>query len=128
VIKGEFVKLRSFRVRRKSVNLSRATRAAVEPLESRVLLSSYTVTNLNDSGSGSLRDAVQQANVNPGADTINVMPGLAGAFTLTSAKLEISDTTGQTAIIGLGEASNSLNVYSGIYVDAGVSAAILASA
>jgi len=36
--------------------------AAVEWLEGRVLLSTYTVSNLNASGPGSLSDAVQQAN------------------------------------------------------------------
>jgi uncharacterized repeat protein (TIGR01451 family) len=38
----------------------------------------YTVTNTNDSGAGSLRQAILDANANPGADTINFnIPGTA---------------------------------------------------
>jgi len=35
-----------------------------------VAAATFTVTNTNDSGAGSLRDAITQANGNPGADTI----------------------------------------------------------
>src|SRR5438445_8411434 len=42
-----------------------------------------TVTNTNDSGAGSLRQAIIDANANPGADLINFnIPG-AGAHTIT---------------------------------------------
>lgn len=54
--------------------IRRAT--AVEPLESRVLLTVFTVTNTNDSGAGSLRDALTQSNNTVGIDTI--------AFNITS--------------------------------------------
>ena len=50
--------------------------------ERRTLLSTYTVTNLNDTGAGSLPDAIQQANVNAGADTIDFAPGLSGTISL----------------------------------------------
>src|SRR5512133_2406203 len=45
-------------------------RAALEKLESRLLLSVFTVTNTSDSGDGSLRQAIIDANANPGHDTI----------------------------------------------------------
>ena len=73
----------------------------IEGLEPRVFLSTYTVTSLADDGSaGTLRWAVQQANANPGPDTINFTAGLSGTITLTSGQLEISDQTGTTTIIG----------------------------
>jgi hypothetical protein len=52
-------------------------RLAVEALEGREMPSATTfwVTNANDSGPGSLRDAIAQANANPGADTIKFSIG-----------------------------------------------------
>ena len=50
----------------------------------------YTVVNLLDSGPGSLRTAVDDANGNPGADVIDFAPGLSGTITLTS-KLTVTD-------------------------------------
>ena len=64
--------------------------SVVERLESRLLLSTYTVTNLNDSGPGSLRDAIEQTNTNPGPDAINFASGLSGTITLGGTQLEIS--------------------------------------
>ncbi|HZW52339.1 MAG TPA: right-handed parallel beta-helix repeat-containing protein [Rudaea sp.] len=51
----------------------------------------YTVGNLNDSGSSSLRDAIAQANANPGADTITFASNVTGTITLTSGSLYIYD-------------------------------------
>lgn len=79
-----------------------------ERLEERALLTTFTVTNLLDSGAGSLRAAVSAANSNPGADTVNFQAGLTGTITLTTLQaapdggtfLLITDTTGATTIQG----------------------------
>src|SRR4051812_46134891 len=67
-------------------------RHAVEPLEERVLMSTYAVTGLGDdagsitpAGPGTftattLRAAVTAANADAGADTINFADGLTGAI------------------------------------------------
>jgi len=55
-----------------------------------------TVTTNADSGAGSLRAAVDQANTTPGADTITIAVGLS-AITLTSGQLDI---TGALTIAG----------------------------
>lgn len=65
--------------------------AAVEVVEDRRVLSTFTVSNLNDSGEGSLRDAIAAANANPGADLIHFQRRLAGTITLTTGQMEITD-------------------------------------
>jgi hypothetical protein len=64
----------------------------LEAFEERTLLSTFTVLNLNDSGSGSLRDAITSANSNTGADTIAFATSLHGTITLTSGELLITDS------------------------------------
>jgi hypothetical protein len=54
----------------------------VEILEGRLLLSVFTVTNTNDSGTGSLRQAILDANGNPGLDTIAFNIGRGGVQTI----------------------------------------------
>ena len=51
----------------------------------------FTVTNLNDSGEGSFRDAIAQANALAGADSIVFQDELSGTITLTSGELFITD-------------------------------------
>jgi len=51
----------------------------------------YTVTNTDDAGAGSLRQAILDANANAGADDIVFDSGVTGTITLTSGFLEISD-------------------------------------
>jgi hypothetical protein len=58
----------------------------VEPLEDRLLLAVFTVTNTSDSGPGSLRAALQQSDATPGVDTI--------AFNITSADKIIHASAG----------------------------------
>ena len=51
----------------------------------------FIVTTLNDSGAGSLRQAITDANANPGADTIMFANGLTGTIALTSALPNLTD-------------------------------------
>jgi len=51
----------------------------------------FTVSNTNDSGAGSLRDAIAQANAIAGADIIKFNAGLSGPIILTSGELSLTD-------------------------------------
>src|SRR5438105_10394554 len=55
------------------------SRLALFDLEDRVVPTTYLVTNVNDAGAGSLRQAVVDANANPGADTIVFSDGSNGS-------------------------------------------------
>src|SRR2546423_4098613 len=57
-----------------------------EPLEGRLLMAVFAVTNTNDTGAGSLRAAVDQSNNTPGLDTIT--------FNISAADKTIRPTTG----------------------------------
>src|SRR5688572_26417016 len=64
--------------------LYRASLASVESLEGRTLMSTYVVTNANDAGAGSLRQAILNANGHAGADVITFAVG-SGARTINLA-------------------------------------------
>ena len=69
-----------------------STRLSVEGLEDRTVPSTFTVGNLADSGPESLRQAILDANDNPGADLIRFAPAARdGTITLTSGQLSITD-------------------------------------
>src|SRR5262249_3717329 len=51
----------------------------------------WTVTSFADSGPGSLRQAVLEANGHPGADVINFAPAVRGTIGLTTGQLNITD-------------------------------------
>lgn len=70
---------------RKSPRKPASVSPYVEHLEDRVVLSAFSVTNLNDSGVGSFRQAIQDANSHAGADTITF--NVAGTIDLTSGAL-----------------------------------------
>ena len=70
-----------------------------ELLEERTLLSTIPVTNLLDSGAGSLRQAILDANALGGADTITFTPGLVGTINLAG---PLPDLAGSLEIDGPG--------------------------
>ncbi|HEX8524775.1 MAG TPA: hypothetical protein VF669_21160 [Tepidisphaeraceae bacterium] len=70
----------------------------VESLEERKLFSTYIVTNTNDSGEGSLRQALINANNNAGTDTVNFAIG-SGARTITPGS-QLPIITGPVVIDG----------------------------
>lgn len=63
---------------------------------------SFEVTNLNESGLGSLRQAIIDSNALAGADVITFQAGLTGTITLTTGQLVVSDSV---TITGPGAAS-----------------------
>ncbi len=84
--RGGMPRLRSVFVRRGRARLRTAWRFSPRliPLEVRALLSTITVTNDDDSGSGSLRAAIGSA---VSGDTIDFAPSAYGTITLTSGPL-----------------------------------------
>jgi hypothetical protein len=52
----------------------------------------FNVTNLDDNGPGSLRQAISDANAAGGADVITFQAGLTGTITLTTGQLEVTDS------------------------------------
>lgn len=62
----------------------------LEMLEDRRVPSLITVTNLHDTGAGSLRQAALQANTDSNADTIRFSAGLAGTITLKTGELSLT--------------------------------------
>lgn len=97
---------------------------AITALEDRVLLSTLTVTNLNDSGAGSLRAAITQANSQPGADFIRFRTGLTGTITLTTGQLPVITDALQIVGPGAGVLTVSGNDSSRIFELTGVGAVV----
>jgi hypothetical protein len=59
----------------------------------------FTVSNLNDAGAGSLRQAILDSNTAPGADRVLFQSGLTGTITLTGGQITID---GSLEILGPG--------------------------
>src|SRR5262245_14650925 len=69
----------------------------------------FTVTNTNDSGAGSLRQAIDDANANPGADTIAFnIPGAGVVHTITPAT-DLPQITDSVTIDGYTQPGSSVN-------------------
>jgi Right handed beta helix region len=64
----------------------------IEFLESRIAPATFMVTNLDDGGAGSLRDAIAEANDHLGADVIVFKKVLTGTIDITSGQIPIIDT------------------------------------
>lgn len=78
-----------------------------ESLESRHLLATFTVTSSADSGAGTLRQAVIDANLASGADVVEFSQSLAGqTITLAGGDIQVSDAL---TINGLGADRLTLN-------------------
>src|SRR5688500_12667337 len=69
-------------------------RLAVERMEDRTVPTTFFVTNLGDTGVGTLRQAILDANAAGGADVINFTRAPAGAILLKSNLPALSDPTG----------------------------------
>lgn len=67
-----------------------ARRLHLEALEDRRLLATFAVTNLMDSGAGSLRQAIIDANNSGGADTVD-LTGVSGTIPVALGELEVLD-------------------------------------
>ncbi len=91
---------------------SRRSRLGIESLEERSVPAIFTVLNTNDTGAGSLRDAIAQADASVGADTIvfgdgsggggtNFLDATPDTITLTSGELTPTDSA-TTTITGPG--------------------------
>src|SRR5689334_9852070 len=80
------------RARRGQFAARRRAKPTLMELETRALMSTFTVTNPSDSGPGSLRYEVGLANASSGANTINFDPVAFGApqtITLTGSPIEL---------------------------------------
>jgi hypothetical protein len=81
---GRTKKLRAGRARK------RIRTWVVESLESRAMLSTIAVSNTGDTGPGTLRAAIEQANLDAAQDTITFAPSVAGTITLSTALPDLS--------------------------------------
>jgi hypothetical protein len=78
--------------RRPTRRRSSASRGCLKALEGRCLMSTFSVSNVLDSGPGSLREAITAANSAPGADLITFTPAVRnGTIVLTGGQLSITD-------------------------------------
>src|SRR5262245_17213874 len=91
--------IREARRRGNSARRRLTKRPMVQALEDRTVPSTFWVTNRNDGGVGSLRQAVLDANSHAGADVIAFRHSAEGSITLSAGELSI---TGDLRIDGPG--------------------------
>ncbi len=84
----------------KLIVLSLLTLVGLFAMASTTHAATYTVTNTADSGAGSLRQAITDANANGGADTIEFNIAGAGPHTITVGATELPEITGPTIVDG----------------------------
>lgn len=104
-------------VRKTALTLGAALAAV--PIIPAAQAATFTVSNLDDSGPGSLRQAILDANGAAGADVIQFQAGLTGAIVLSSGQLVVSDSVDiqgpgalDLAVAGIGD-SRLFYLYSG---------------
>jgi hypothetical protein len=82
----------------------------------------FPVTNTNDSGEGSLRQAISDANASAGEDTINFDPSLSGQTITLGSQLTIADSAGLTIDGGSANitvsGNNAVRVFDVLFADA----------
>src|SRR5439155_26949600 len=91
--------LRGLKARTSTRGRSRTYRPKLEHLEDRCLPSTFTVLNTNDSGAGSLRQAILDANAAAGADVINFNIDGGGVQTIAPTSI-LPQITGAVTIDG----------------------------
>lgn len=91
--------LRNSRVGQSGLRRRRRAPWGVETLESRTMLSTITVLSTADSGPGTLRAAIVEANLDQANDTITFAPSVTGTIELSSA---LPDLTTKMTIAGPG--------------------------
>ena len=80
-------------------------------------MATFTVNNTHDSGEGSLRQAIEDANVTHGTDTIRFDPELSGQqINLTSGELQISDSVNIQGLLSADDLTISGNNTSRIFL------------
>src|SRR4051812_10532531 len=84
-----------------TIALLGATCAGLGPLASSASATTFNVTNTNDAGAGSLRQALLDAAAASGPDTVDVQNGL-GTITLDSEILWTASGTGDQSVTVLG--------------------------
>jgi hypothetical protein len=77
---------------RKEAAVRAARPRMFEALEGRTMMAVFTVSNLNDTGAGSLRQAISDANGAEGADVIEFADGVSGTITLGGTELSITES------------------------------------